>query len=59
MFDTLLIRPLLHCNTPLHFTTLHPATLHYTTDCEIFLAFSTFVWRYVTNMGWWGRQLGL
>jgi hypothetical protein len=35
MFDTLLLRPLLHCNTPLHFTqlhfaTLHPTTLHYT-----------------------------
>jgi len=30
MFDTLLLRPSLHCNTPLHFTTLHPATLHYT-----------------------------
>ena len=30
MFDTLLLRPSLHCNTPLHFTTLHPNTLHYT-----------------------------
>ena len=30
MFDTLLLRPSLHYNTPLHFTTLHPATLHYT-----------------------------
>ena len=30
MFDTLLLRPSLHCNTPLHFTTLHPTTLHYT-----------------------------
>ena len=28
-FDTLLLRPSLHCNTPLHFTTLHPTTLHY------------------------------
>ena len=28
MFDTLLLRPSLHCNTPLHFTTLHPTTLH-------------------------------
>jgi hypothetical protein len=26
----LLLRPSLHCNTPLHFTTLHPTTLHYT-----------------------------
>jgi len=30
MFDTLLLRPSLHCNTPLHFITLHPTTLHYT-----------------------------
>ena len=40
MFDTFLLRPSLHCNTPLHFTqlhfttlhptTLHPTTLHYT-----------------------------
>ena len=30
MFDTLLLRQSLHCNTPLHFTTLHPTTLHYT-----------------------------
>jgi len=30
MFDTLLLRPSLHCNTSLHFTTLHPTTLHYT-----------------------------
>jgi len=30
MFDTLLLRPSLHCNTPLHFTTLHPTTNHYT-----------------------------
>ena len=30
MFDTLLLRPSLHCNTPLHFTTLHPTTLRYT-----------------------------
>jgi hypothetical protein len=36
MFDTLLLRPSLHCNTPLHFTTLHSntplhfATLHHT-----------------------------
>jgi hypothetical protein len=29
MLDTLLLRPLLHCNTPLHFITLHPTTLHY------------------------------
>jgi hypothetical protein len=30
MFDTLLIRPSLHCNTLLHFITLHPTTLHHT-----------------------------
>jgi hypothetical protein len=30
MSDTLLLRPSLHCNTPLHFTTFHPTTLHYT-----------------------------
>jgi hypothetical protein len=39
MFDTLLLRPSLHCNTPLHFTTLHPITLHYTyrrvTSCHL------------------------
>jgi hypothetical protein len=29
MFDNLLLRPSLHCNTSLHFT-LHPTTLHYT-----------------------------
>jgi hypothetical protein len=29
MFDTLLLRPSLHCNTLLHFTTFHPTTLHY------------------------------
>jgi hypothetical protein len=30
MQGTLLLRPSLHCNTSLHFTTLHPTTLHYT-----------------------------
>jgi hypothetical protein len=30
MFDTLFLRPSLHCNTSLHFTTLHPTTLPYT-----------------------------
>jgi hypothetical protein len=30
VFDTLLLRLSLHCNTPLHFTTLHPTTLHNT-----------------------------
>jgi len=37
--DTLILRPSLHCNTSLHFTTLHPATLHYTyrhsTSCHL------------------------
>jgi hypothetical protein len=30
MFDTFLLRPSLHCDTPLHFTTLHPTIVHYT-----------------------------
>jgi hypothetical protein len=30
MFDTLLLRPPLHCNTPPHFTQLHFTTLHHT-----------------------------
>ena len=30
MFDTLLLRPSLHCNTPLHFTTLRYASPNYT-----------------------------
>jgi len=30
MFDTLLLRPSLHCNTPLHFTTLHHTSVHFT-----------------------------
>jgi hypothetical protein len=30
MFDTLLLRPSLHYSPPLHFTTLHPTTLHCT-----------------------------
>jgi len=30
MFDTLLLRPSLHCNTPLHFTTLHRTSPNYT-----------------------------
>jgi hypothetical protein len=30
MLDNLLVGPLLHCNTSLHFTTFHPSTLHYT-----------------------------
>ena len=30
IFDTLLLRPSLHCNAALHFTTLHPTTLHHT-----------------------------
>jgi len=29
MLDTLLLVPSLHCNTSLHFTTLHPNALHY------------------------------
>ena len=30
MFDTLLLRPSLHCNTPPHFTTLHYTSPHFT-----------------------------
>jgi len=37
MFDTLLLRPSLHCNTPLHFTTLHYTSLHFTTLRQITL----------------------
>ena len=31
MFDTLLLRPSLHCNTPIHFTTLQHSSPHLTT----------------------------
>ena len=31
MFDTLLLRPSLHCDTPLHFATLRYTSLHFTT----------------------------
>ena len=41
MFDTLLLRPSLHCNTPLHFTTLHPTTLHHTSPNYTSLHFTT------------------
>jgi hypothetical protein len=41
MFDTLLLRSSLHCNTPLHFTTLHYTfrlfTFSHFTDCFIYL----------------------
>jgi len=41
MFDTLSLRPSLHCNTPLHFTQLHYTYRHFTsshwTDCFIYL----------------------
>jgi hypothetical protein len=43
MFDTLLLRPSLHCNTPLHFTTLHPNTLHYTSPHFTQLHFTTLI----------------
>jgi hypothetical protein len=48
MFDTILLRPSLHCNTPLHFTTLHPTTLllHFTqlhfTSTLHFLSFTLY-----------------
>ena len=32
MLDTLLLRPSPHCNTSLHFSTLHPTTLHHTSS---------------------------
>jgi len=48
MFDTLLLRPSLHCNTSLHFTTLHPkytslhfATVHHTSPNYTSLHFTT------------------
>jgi hypothetical protein len=41
MFDTLLLRLPLHCNTPLHFTTLHPTTLRYTSPHFTQLHFTT------------------
>jgi hypothetical protein len=46
MFDTLLLRPSLHCNTPphftqLHFTTLRSTTLHYTSPNYTSLHFTT------------------
>jgi len=43
IFDTLLLRPSLHCNTPLHFTTLHPTTLHYTSLHFTQLHFTTLI----------------
>jgi hypothetical protein len=42
-FDTLLLRPSLHCNTLLHFTTLHPTTLHYTSPHFTQLHFTTLI----------------
>jgi len=41
MFDTLLPRPSLHCNTPLHFITFHPTTLHHTSPNYTSLHFIT------------------
>ena len=41
LFDTLLLRPSLHCNTPLHFITLHPTTLRYTSPHFTQLHFAT------------------
>ena len=46
MLDTLLLRLSLHCNTSLHFATLHPTTLHYTYR-HFFLSFTLqypFIW---------------
>jgi hypothetical protein len=41
LFDTLLPRPSLHCNTPLHFTQLHFTTLHHTSPNYTSLHLST------------------
>ena len=41
MFEILLLRPSLHCNTPVHFTKLHPTTLHYTSTHFTQLHFTT------------------
>jgi hypothetical protein len=41
MFDTLLLSSSLHCNTPQHFTSLHPTTLHYTSPHFTQLHFTT------------------
>jgi len=38
MFDTLLLRPSLHCNTPLHFTTFQPTTLHYARHSTVLIS---------------------
>jgi len=43
MFDTLLLRPSLHCNTPLHFTTLYSTTLYYTSLQLTTLHFATLI----------------
>jgi len=46
MFDTLLLRPLLHCNTPLHlphFTQLHFPILRYTSPHYTQLHFPTLI----------------
>jgi hypothetical protein len=53
MFDTLLLRPSLHCNTPLHFTTLHPTTLHPTTLHYTYQHFTSshlhFTWHHINR----------
>jgi hypothetical protein len=41
MFETLLLRPSLHCNTPLHFTQLHFTILRYTSPSYTSLYFAT------------------
>jgi hypothetical protein len=44
MFDTLLLRPSLHCSTTLlHFTTLYPTTHHYTSLHFTQLHFTTLI----------------
>ena len=43
MFDTLLLRLSLYCNTPLHFTQLHFTTLRYTSPHFTQLHFTTLI----------------
>ena len=53
LFDTLLLRPSLHCNTTLlHFTTLHSTTLHHTTLHFTQLHFATL---HHTFSWWWAH----
>jgi len=46
IFDTLLLRPSLHCNTPLHFTILHHTLPKYTSLHLSTLHFLSFTLHY-------------